>query len=84
MSTTEIGETVKVLAVFDSGMRPLRFDWNGRVCRISEVTYTWQTKEGRDSLLHFSVAATDEGSSALFELTFNQTTMRWRLERVES
>jgi hypothetical protein len=76
----EIREPVKVIAVFDKGIRPVKFRWNDRVYPVKEITYTWRSKEGQASIMHFSV--TD--GYTLFELTYNQSTMKWALEQVEA
>ncbi|MEK6590564.1 MAG: hypothetical protein AABZ11_07785 [Nitrospinota bacterium] len=81
---TEIKEPIKVMAIFDKdgrhGVMPVKFKWNNRVYPVKEITYTWRTKEGNASVLHFSVT---DGAS-LYELTYNQSTMKWSLEQVES
>ncbi len=76
---TEIGESVRVMAVFESGIRPVKFRWRENVYRVSEVTYSWQSTRGSERIIHFSV--TD--GTALFELSYNRSTMEWRLERLE-
>jgi hypothetical protein len=77
---TEVGERIKVMAVFDGGVKPVKFRWRDRVYPVREVTYTWRSMDGSARIMHFSV--TD--GSTLFELTFNQATMRWSLESVEA
>ncbi len=77
--TTDIKEIVKVVAVFDKGMRPAKFKWNGRVYSIKEVTYEWKSMQGMAQVSHFSVT---DGAS-LYELSYNPSTMAWTLEGVE-
>ena len=76
---TEIGEFVKVVAVFDGGIRPVKFQWRERVYAVEEITYTWRTREGAAPIIHFSV--TD--GATLYELAYNQSTMRWSLEQAD-
>lgn len=76
----EIGEPVKVVAVFDRGLKPVRFKWKGRVYHVKEITFTWQTSHGDTRCIHFSV--TD--GSTLYELSYNQSAMTWSLERIEA
>lgn len=88
---TEVGEAIKVMAVFDKGaggaggargargVRPVKFRWNDRVYPVREITYTWKSREGSAPVLHFAV--TD--GATLFELSYNLSTMRWALEQVE-
>ncbi len=73
-------EPIKVIAVFDNGVRPVKFRWNGRVYPVKEITYTWRTRHGHTSIVHFSV--TD--GTTLFELSYNPSTMVWRIEQVEA
>jgi len=79
MSVT-IKDPIEVVAVFDRGLRPVKFRWRGRVHAISEITYRWSSREGAASVLHFSV--TD--GAALYELACNTSTLRWTIERVEA
>ncbi len=76
---TDINKKVEVAAVFSGGVRPVKFRWNGRVYPVEEITYTWRTRDGEASLVHFSV--TD--GATLYELVYNQSTMEWSLENVE-
>ncbi|MFQ5442768.1 MAG: hypothetical protein ACE5EB_08610 [Thermodesulfobacteriota bacterium] len=78
--TTIIGEPIKVIAVFDGGIRPVRFKWNGRVYAVKEITYQWRSREGSAVRIHFSVF---DGAS-LYELSYNQGTMKWSIEGVEA
>lgn len=77
-----VGEYVKVLATFDPAykIRPVKFNWSGRLIRVTEITYTWRSKEGRKDIYHFSL--TD--GSALYELTYDTETLLWRLENLEA
>jgi len=78
--TTDIKESIKVMAVFDRGVRPVRFKWRGRVYPVKGITHTWGSREGLSGILHFSV--TD--GSTLYEITYNTSTMDWTLEGVEA
>ncbi len=73
---TVIKEAVKVIAVFDGDVTPVKFKWKGRVYPVKEITYTWKSKDGDASIVHFAVS--DGGT--LYELTYNQSTMKWSLE----
>lgn len=76
----EIRERVDVIAVFDPGVRPVKFKWKGRVYSVKEITHTWTSREGSARLIHFSV--TDGGG--LFEITCDTSTLRWSLLRVRA
>ena len=77
-----IGETINVVASFGLPykIKPVRFQWSGRLRDVKDITYTWKTKEGQSSIYHFSV--TD--GNALYELSFNTTSLVWRLENLEA
>ena len=66
------------MAVFDKGLKPAKFKWRGRVYGIKDITYTWASRDGSAKILHFSVS---DGSS-LYELAYNQSTLKWSLEEV--
>jgi hypothetical protein len=74
-----IKEDIKVIAVFDRGVKPVKFRWRGRLYAITEVTHSWSSKDGSSSILHFSVT---DGAS-LFELAYNQGSLRWSIEASE-
>lgn len=80
VEASAVGESIKVAAVFDGALRPVKFMWKGRVHHVKEITYTWQTRKGAEVIVHFSV--TD--GAALYEITYNQSTMRWSLDQVEA
>ena len=76
--TTKINEKIKVGAVFGKGgVEPKWFKWQSRTIDIKEKTYTWKTLDGAAEVLHFSVA----GDSGTYELSFNQKTLVWVLEK---
>ena len=80
--TMYIGEIISVVASFGLPykIRPVRFKWSGKFRDVKDVTYTWTTREGQSSIYHFSV--TD--GNALYELSFNVTSLLWRLENLEA
>jgi len=77
-----VGETISVIASFGRSHRikPVRFNWSGKLFEIKEITYTWKTEEGRKNIHHFSV--TD--GRTLYELTFDTNSLLWRLENLEA
>lgn len=78
--STNIQEPIKTGVVFDrGGVFPAWFIWGGRRYTVREVTQRWRTKNGSETILHLGV--TDWVS--VFELTFNQETLVWRLRSVE-
>jgi len=77
-----VGETISVIASFGRSHRikPVRFNWSGKLFEIKEITYTWKTEEGKNNIYHFSVT---DGRS-LYELTFDTNSLLWRLENLET
>jgi hypothetical protein len=77
-----IGNIVTVLAVFGPSycLKPLRFKWSGRLINVEEITYTWKSREGKKIIHHFSL--TD--GNALYELSFDNESLVWRLENLEA
>jgi hypothetical protein len=77
----DIGEPISVVALFGMPYRikPVRFRWSGKLFEVKEITYAWQTKEGQTRIYHFSI--TD--GKTLYELTFDTTSLLWRLAKVE-
>lgn len=79
---TRLEERIKVYATFGDGMRvkPLGFVWAGRKYRIEEITYTWQTRKGRDLIQHFTVT---DGAN-IWEICYNAGDMTWQITGVET
>lgn len=77
-----IGKVVRVIALFDpsSRLRPLKFNWSGRLIHVKEVTYTWQSRGGEGAIYHFSLTDGD----ALYELSYDSRTLLWKLENIEA
>lgn len=78
---THIGENISVIASFGrfNKVKPLKFQWSGRLYNIKEITYTWKTKIGQKSIYHFSVT---DGAS-IYEISFDTTSLIWRLENID-
>ncbi len=78
MQVLEIGEKIKVGAVFDAErVTPKWFFW-GRTRHDITVEHTWRGRSGEAALLYFS--ATDGAN--VFELRFNLQSAEWVLEKV--
>lgn len=77
----QIGDTISVLASFGMPYRikPLKFNWSGRLLEVREITYTWKTREGQNEIYHFSV--TD--GKTLYELSFDTDSLIWKIENLE-
>ena len=78
MEETIINEPIDVGAVFGKDrIRPKWFVWKKRRYDIKETTFTWKDREGEAVIIYFAV--TDGATS--FELSLNQKTLAWRLEK---
>jgi len=79
--TMDIGETISVIASFGLPykIRPLRFKWSGKLFEVKDITYAWQTKEGQTRIYHFSIS----DGKTLYELSFDTTSLLWRIEKLE-
>jgi len=74
--TVEWDEAIEVGAVFSRhGIKPVWFARNNRQVRVRETTFSWKTREGRATVIHFSV--TD--GQGLYEICYNAEMMEWRL-----
>jgi hypothetical protein len=78
----EIGEIISVVASFGLPykIRPVRFRWNGKLFEVKEITYLWQTKEGQNRIYHFSIS----DGKTLYELSFDISSLLWKLEKLEA
>jgi nicotinamide-nucleotide amidase len=57
---------------------PLAFKWQGQWLLVASVGRTWSTGQGEKLVHHYMVSTPGE---AVFELTFEPATMRWRVVR---
>lgn len=73
VSTDNINEKAKVMAIFDDNLRPVKFKWRGREFKVDKINYRWRRREGRVNFEHFSLE-TDRG---LYELSYNLQTLHW-------
>jgi len=79
MEQITIDEPITVGAVFRGTLVKLRwFIWKDRRYVVKETTFSWRSRQGEAVMAHFSV--TD--GSTLFELSLNQRTLAWRLEKI--
>ncbi|MBI5492265.1 MAG: hypothetical protein HY893_04955 [Deltaproteobacteria bacterium] len=78
--STVLKEPIKVIAVFDNGVKPVKFKWKGRVYPVKEITYAWTSKEGDSRIMHFSVS----DGAALYEITYDSSALKWSLEGVQA
>ena len=78
----DIGETISVIASFGLPyrIRPVRFRWSGKLFEVRDITYSWQTREGQKRIYHFSIS----DGQTLYELSFDTSSLLWKMEKVEA
>ena len=74
-----LDERIDVIAWFKNArIYPRLFFWNGKEYKIQKITYNWQERLGRETLFYFSL---DTGVG-LFQISFNNVTLAWRINKV--
>lgn len=72
-------EPVTVEAKFINGrLLPLNFTWRQSFFPIEKIYLTHSSRLGRETLYHFSLGS----GQMVYELTFNNQTLNWRLIRI--
>lgn len=75
-----IQEPIKVGVVFgNTKIKPRWFIWGSRRIDITEVNYTWKTKEGKNTFYHFAVS---DGIN-VFELSYDSEGAKWELTAMD-
>jgi hypothetical protein len=75
----ELNEKIEVLALFRSGrVFPRIFFWKHKTYKIRNITYNWQERRGEVMLHYFSVST----GSDLYQISFNNTSLSWRLDKI--
>ncbi len=75
----EPNERIEVLAWFSGGkVTPERFNWNGKEYPIEKVSYAWKERLGQETVSYFSVST----GANQYQLSFNNTSFGWRLEKI--
>lgn len=76
-----INEPIETLVHFYSGsLKPFRFLWRGRAYPITDITTTYQTKDGGIKKLVFAV----QSGPNLYELVYNTATHTWFLSQIST
>jgi hypothetical protein len=76
---SELNERIEVFAWFRNGkIQPTIFIWNNKEYKIKNITYSWQERRGKELINYFSVnTGTD-----LYQISFNNTTFSWRIDKI--
>jgi hypothetical protein len=79
--TGQLDEKIEVLAWFRGGkIQPQAFIWNNKEYKITHITYNWQERRGRELISLFSVST----GADLYQISFNNTSLGWRIEKIVS
>jgi hypothetical protein len=79
MSYQDVGEKIKVLAVFKNGtVFPYVFLWNGKSHRIDKVHLSYQEREGSSINYFFAI----ESRGLVAKLKYNNISLTWELVEV--
>lgn len=74
-----LNEPIEVAVWFKQGkLYPKLFLWNNKQYAIKEITYRWQELRGTERISYFSVST----GSNLYQISFNNTTFGWRIDKV--
>ena len=75
----ELNERIQVFAWFRNGkIHPRAFVWNDTTYKVKKVTYNWQERQGSQVINYFSVGT----ETNLYQISFNNTTLGWRINKV--
>jgi len=74
-----LNEQIEVLAWFKNArIYPRNFIWKNKLYKIRKITYNWQERRGQEVLNNFSVST----GSDLYQISFNNTTYSWHLDKI--
>lgn len=76
-----ICENITALVLFKGGKAyPKKFSWKGKIYSIDNITYQWQERRGQETISYFSV----QSGNNLYQLSFNNTSLGWKIDRIIS
>lgn len=76
-----LNEIIQVLAYFKNGkLYPRIFIWNNKKYKVKTINYNWQERRGRETISYFSVSTDPD----LYQISFNNTTFGWRIDKIIS
>lgn len=77
--TDYLYENIEVMALFRHGkVIPQYFQWRSREYKINKINYTWQGEKGQEPIHYFSVNVGDD----LYQISFNNKTYIWRMDKI--
>lgn len=79
MAYQEVGEKIKMLAVFKNGtVFPHIFEWHNRKHQITKVNLSYQEREGASINYYFAI----ESNGLVAKIKFNDKLLIWTLEEI--
>jgi len=77
----DLAERIEVLAYFKNArIFPKSFTWNNKEYQIETITYNWQERLGQALVNYFSVSCLGQ----LYQISFNNSTFRWQIDKLIS
>jgi len=78
-NTDSVDEQIEVLVLFKgTKILPRIFFWNNKAYKIKKITYNWQERFGRETVLYFSVSTGND----LYQISFNNTGYNWKIDKI--
>jgi hypothetical protein len=70
---------ITVLALFKNGkIYPRAFVLNKKEYKINAINYSWKERRGQEIINYFSVKCSPD----LYQISFNNTTYGWQLDKI--
>ncbi|MCX5698027.1 MAG: hypothetical protein NTU54_08715 [Candidatus Omnitrophica bacterium] len=70
---------IEVFALFKAGkIYPQSFNWNNKTYQVQRVTYNWQERCGNQVINYFTLACGND----LYQVSFNNTSLGWSLNKI--
>jgi len=74
-----LDEKIDVFAWFKNAKAyPRIFIWKNKKYKIKNITYNWQEHRGEAIISYFSVTTGND----LYQISFNNTTLGWKLDKI--
>lgn len=75
----KLGSAIAVTCLIEKGrISPRSFHWKNRTFDIAKVNFCWKDKDGKDTLLFFSV----ETKGGIFEIAFSCEALSWHINKL--
>ena len=75
---TLIDESIKVWAVFDSGISPVAMNWKNRLIKFDKVIFKTDSQKGKTKITNLVCT----NNNAAYELEYNHQNFLWTLKKI--